>query len=364
MSDLQISLLIIGAVVIGGVYLFNWFQERQLRRKLERAFDGEREDVLLKDEPPREVKREPQIREAPAPAAAPPPVETPAPRAAGSDDAASLPVPGFDETIDFVATLDASGPLPSSVVDELLGKIAACGKPCHSAGFNVSTRAWEALERNAGDVYSRLRLALQLANRGGPVNAAQLGAFCDAVRIASERAGGHASWPNSDAALALARELDGMCAELDVAIGINIVAREGESFSGTRIRAHAEAAGFKLEPSGVFHYRDERRETLFTLDNHEPAPFLPEQIKSIQTRGVTLLLDVPRVANGTAVLQRMFEIGKGLALALGGRMVDDNRAFLNETGMDKIAQQLMAIQEAMQARGVSAGSARALRLFS
>ena len=35
MSDLQVSLLIIGAIVVGGVTAFNWFQQWRLRRKLE-----------------------------------------------------------------------------------------------------------------------------------------------------------------------------------------------------------------------------------------------------------------------------------------------------------------------------------------
>ncbi len=361
MSDLQISLLIIGAVVIGGVYLFNWFQERRLRRKLEQAFDSEHDDVLLGTAAPGEVKVEPQMRDAAAAGA-----ETAARGAPVRQSHEAVPPPalGFDDTIDFVAAIDADAPISSAVVDELLGRIVACGKPCHGAGFSASTGEWEALERNAGSAYTRLRCALQLANRGGPVNAAQLAAFCDSVRIAAERAGARASCPDTDLALAAARDLDGFCADVDVAIGINIVARDGGSFNGTMIRAHAEAAGFKLEPGGVFHYRNDQRQTLFTLDNHEPAPFLPEQIKSLNTHGVTLLLDVPRVADGIAVLQRMFEVGKGLALALGGRMVDDNRVPLNDASMTKITRQLAAIQETMQSRGISAGSGRALRLFS
>jgi len=359
MSDLQISLLIIGAVVIGGVYLFNWFQERQLRRKLEQAFDGERDDVLLTAAAPGGARVEPQMRDAGVAGA-----EAAARATVGKSPELAAPAPGFDEIIDFVAAIDADAPIASAVVDELLGKIAACGKPCRGAGFNQSTGVWEALERNAGSTFARLCLALQMANRGGPVNAAQLAAFCDAVRIAAERADARATCPDTGAALAAARELDAFCAEVDVAIGINIVAKEGESFNGTRIRAHAEAAGFKLEPGGVFQYRNDERETLFTLDNHDPAPFLPEQIKGLHTHGVTLLLDVPRVADGVAVLQRMFEVGKGLALALGGRMVDDNRVPLNDAGMTKITRQLAAIQETMQSRGVSAGSERALRLFT
>ena len=59
MSDLQVSLLVIGAVVVGAVYLFNWTQERRLRQRLERAFGTEHDDVLLRPAP---VAAEPDQR--------------------------------------------------------------------------------------------------------------------------------------------------------------------------------------------------------------------------------------------------------------------------------------------------------------
>jgi FtsZ-interacting cell division protein ZipA len=218
--------------------------------------------------------------------------------------------------------------------------------------------------RGAGARYARLRAGLQIVNRAGPVNAAQLAAFCDAVRHCAERIPATLQCPNAQAALKGARELDAFCAEVDVAVGVNIVAAEGEPFAGTRIRAAAEAAGFKLEPDGVFHFRGDGRQTLFTLDNHEPAPFLPENIKSLATGGVTLLLDVPRVANGSGALERMLEVAGNLAAALGGRLVDDNRVTLSEAGVSRIKEQLGSIQAVMSARGVPAGGTRALRLFS
>src|SRR3970282_787449 len=48
MSALQWSLLVIGAVVIGAVYLYNWLQERNLQRRLQQAFGNGHDDVLLK----------------------------------------------------------------------------------------------------------------------------------------------------------------------------------------------------------------------------------------------------------------------------------------------------------------------------
>ena len=47
MSDLQLSLLVIGAVVVGAVYLYNWMQERRFRRRIQQAF-ASHDDVLLR----------------------------------------------------------------------------------------------------------------------------------------------------------------------------------------------------------------------------------------------------------------------------------------------------------------------------
>jgi len=370
MSDLQVSLLVIGAVVVGAVYLFNWTQERRLRQRLERAFGTEHDDVLLRPapvaaEPDQRVEplmqpqeRQPEaIAESAAQGATGADVQTPEPSAAQPVAAC------FDEKIYFIAYLDAVAPISDSVMGELLNRIVACGKPVCAAGFNAETGLWEDLGQ-IGSSYARLCLALQLVNRGGPVSPAQLAAFCEAVGNCADKISASVTLADTQEALARARELDSFCAEVDVAIGINIVAPAGVQFAGTRIRALAEAAGFKLEPEGVFHYRDDARRTLFTLDNHEPAPFIPEQIKSLATGGITLLLDVPRVADGRGVLDRMVEIAKNLAQLLGGRLVDDNRVALNDAGIVKIRQQLSSIHDAMEKQDIRAGGERALRLFS
>ena len=360
MSDLQLSLLVIGAVVVGAVYLYNWFQERSFYHRLRRAFGGVHDDVLMTggaESASADGRLEPQLATA---APAPRHDDSQAPAAA---HAAAAP-PGTDSVLDFVAELRADAPIADAAIGELLHRIGACGKPSRAAGFNPRSGAWEELARGAAARYTRLRLALQLVNRAGPVNAAQLAGFCDAVKSGAERIRAQASCPDTQAALQAARELDAFCADVDVAVGVNVIAGDSGAFSGTKIRALAEAAGFKLEPDGVFHYRDEQRQTLFTLDNHEPAPFLPEQIRSLATRGITLLLDVPRVANGTKALERMLDIALSFAHALGGKLVDDNRVALSEAGVARIGEQLRSIHAAMEARGIPAGSARALRLFS
>lgn len=366
MSDLQISLLIIGAVVVGGVYLFNWAQERKFRRKLGQAFEVEREDVLLGTVAKSGARVEPQVAWADTPAgpdsATTSDVEerTPASFPAGMPS----PPPPFDPDIDYVAVIESAAPISETAIGELLNRIAACGKPCRAAGLRAQSGEWEELARTGGNRYLKVALALQLVNRTGPVNAAQLAMFGDAIRNCAGKISAVANCPDTHAALNAARELDEFCAEVDVAIGVNIVAGEGQTFPGARIRALAEAAGFKLEPDGLFHFCNEQRQSLFTLDNHEPAPFLPEQINRLSTNGITLLLDVPRVADGPVALDRMLDVGRGLAQALGGRLVDDNRAALNEAGIARIREQLGEICSKMEASGITAGGTRALRLFS
>jgi len=369
MSDLQLSLAVIGALVVGAVYLYNWVQERRLRRRLGEAFGATPEDVLLKsgiDSVLADGRLEPQLEAAPGPAPGARHEDDERSHAAAAAGAARATpaAAGFDAVLDYVAEIESEAPIADAVIGELLSKIAACGKPARGAGFNPESGEWEDLARGAGGRYTKLKLALQLVNRSGPVNPAQLAMFCDAVKGGADKIPAAANCPDAQPALKAARDLDAFCSGVDVAVGVNIVAEEGASFSGTKIRGLAEAAGFKLEPDGVFHYRDERRQTLFTLDNHEPAPFLPESIKNLTTRGVTLLLDVPRVADGIAVLERMLEIAHSLGAALGGRLVDDNRVALSEAGISRIREQLRSLHAAMEMHGITAGSARALRLFS
>jgi hypothetical protein len=358
MSDLQLSLLVIGAVVVGAVYLYNWLQERSLQRRLQQAFGNAHDDVLIRagvESALADGRLEPQLV----------PAEPARGKETAVDETAAAPAAaGFDALLDYVAEVNSATPISGALMGELSSKIASCGKPARMTGFEPRSGAWEDAARDGGGRYTRLRLGLQLVNRAGAVKPAQLANFCDAVRQCADRAPAEAVCPDTHESLKVARELDAFCANVDIAIGVNVIAQEGGTFAGTRIRALAESAGFKLAPDGVFHYRNEQRQTLFTLDNHEPAPFLPESIKGISTHGITLLLDVPRVAHGVEALELMLQIAGSLATALGGRVVDDNRTALSEAGTARIKEQLRSIHAAMAKRGVPAGGARALRLFS
>jgi FtsZ-interacting cell division protein ZipA len=191
-----------------------------------------------------------------------------------------------------------------------------------------------------------------------------LTAFRDAVLQWAERGGAETKCPDVAAAHAKAAQLDRFCTDVDIAIGLSVVTTDGNPFSGTKIRGLAESAGLVLESDGVFYARGERGEMRFRLDNHEPKPFVPEQMKSLSTRGVTFLLDVPRAAGALQAFDAMLDMARSFASALNGTLVDDNRAALSDDAIAKIRSHLQGIIATMEAGQIAPGGTRALRLFS
>ena len=354
MSDLQIGLLGIGACVVAGVYAFNVWQERQFRRRSAQAFEREHADVLMPapDEPAARI--EPTLDTAPAAAPAfKPPV------------ARARTAVTVDPVIDYVVEVELAAPSASAGLhEELSGMAAQWNKPVLVAGYDAATGVWQPAGMDRGAEHAQLRFAVQMSNRAGCIEQEQLSAFRDAVQQWAQARGSKIKCLDIDLAHAMAVQLDRFCADVDIAIGINVVTRDDTPFSGTKIRALAEAGGLKLEGDGVFYLRGDSGNTLYTLDNHEPMPFMPEQMKTLTTGGVTFLLDVPRVADALREFEGMLASARGFAATLGGTLVDDNRAALTDEAIAKIRRQLTGILATMEAGQIAAGGARALRLFS
>lgn len=351
MSDLQISLLIIGAVVVAGVYLFNLWQERRFRQRTEQAFAREHPDVLLADETPAAQQRvEPTING-----------EVQAAEPADNRPAASAAM-AIDPVIDYVVEVNLAGPVDGGGLrEELCALMAESGKPVLAEGHDAACGGWM---EAGGNTFNRLRFGLQISNRAGCVTQNHLAAFRDAVvRWAAARHGKVES-PDIEATHAMAVQLDRFCADVDIAIGINVVTGDGNPFTGSRIRALAEKSALRLDPDGVFYARSTEGEVLFTLDNHEPMPFVPEQMRALTTRGLTFLLDVPRVTTALAAFDAMLAAARTFAAELDGTLVDDNRAPLSDAAIAAIRKQLEGILVKMEAGHIAAGGVRALRLFA
>jgi ZipA, C-terminal FtsZ-binding domain len=368
MSDLQLGLLAIGVAVVAGVIAYNRWHEARVRRRTEGAFATRHEDALLRGgaaggdaTPP---ARGPAIEPAQVDRAIEHTLVVDVPPAPQHEAAAPLAAAGLDPAVDYIVELDC----PRSVSGADLARHAEAlldeglVRPVHWEGYDEARTLWRPVAPDGR--YARLRVGIQLTNRAGPVSEDDLLAFCGDVREVALAIAAQAAFPDTDEALALAQDLDRFCSAVDVQIGLSVIGSESHAFPGSKLRSIAESAGMKIGRDGRFHREAEDGSELFSLSNLEPMPFHAETIKTLQTRGVTALFDVPRVSASPSAFRRFIDFAHQLEQALGGVLVDDNRKPIGQAALEAIGQQLESIHRTMAARGIPAGGPLALRLFS
>lgn len=403
MTELQMGLIGLGATAVVGVFAYNKWQEYRQRKIAEALLKPQHEDVLLGDGPKvapavrnepefgtespvvTTERREPMLAdegvageasdadalerhpEEEAPAMPVEPVFAVSPEA--EVEPHELPaglVPGslLDPRLEFIATMELVDAVPGAqIVHAQYATLQHLGKPVHWVAFNERTREWERIAPDSEVPVRRLRVGLQLVDRTGPVSDADFATFTEAMHDLADQLLAVADMPPSQF-LEQAAEVDRFCAAVDLEIGVNLVSR-ATPFSGTKIRALAEAAGMELGDDGVFVRRDDEGRSQFTLQNFETTRFSRDSMLNLSTHALTFVLDVPRVAHGERVFQQMVELAKRFAETLQGTLVDDNRQPLNDVQLDHIRREFIGKPQAtMASYGIPAGSAQALRLFS
>lgn len=385
MSDLHLSLMVFGLLVIVGVVAYNWIQEQKFRKIAQQRFQAPREDVLMANREPMpvtqgprtetldDVRIEPSLKqnymEEPVADVAPevepeapvaPPMKTMPPVTRKQDS--EYPAP-LDSAIEYIVRLDFSEPVQAAAIQSALGEVEFA-KPVQWLVHNA-TGQWELLN-NARERLETVTLygGMQLADRAGAVIGEDLNAFTQHVQQVGEMLSAVVQLPERQNALEIANKLDEFCADVDILVGVNVIALEQTTFLGTKIRALAEAGGFSLASDGTYQYCDDHGAVLYSLSNQESASFNSDAIKNLTTHGLTLLFDVPRVPSGLRAFEHMILFARQLTDSLRGMMVDDNLRPLSDEGVSKIKQQLSMIYGKMDKNGVPAGSARAQRLFS
>ena len=213
-----------------------------------------------------------------------------------------------DERVDYVIELKFARPIAEAVVLEGWRPIEQ----------RFARRVL--LAASGGGVW---RAGLQLVSRAGVVSDAELIEFRSAVETLGAKLGATLSAPEMRHALEAARELDRACADSDIQVALHVI---GENVN----------------------------------------PELGEQPFQVVRRedGVTLVLDVALTLDLNRSYEAMARIGRTLASAHGGRLVDDRGNALDERSLAAIGAQLEAVRQILAGRGIETGSPLALRLFS
>ena len=413
MDKLQLSLIGLGSLGLIGLFGYNKWQESRARRHAENVFGAEHRDVLL-DEAGAELVAFPaegegriEPGERIEPMEAPPPSrweDTDAPsvgratlnptvlRSAMGETSGSavaevaaeavvldeaVPVepvsvavvaPSLprevNDHVDCVLRFEPDSPVSAS--DVMTAYAEHWPQPVAGLrwyGLPVGAGGWRVLTAGSHGQFSAVVTAVQLASRAGAIAEEVLEQFLDGAARFADQIDCVVALPDSRLVSHQAAELDRFCASVDVMIGVNVLAHE-QPFHGTKIRGLAEAAGMKLGADGVYRAFDEDGSELFGLATLENTAFSADNLRTLQTRGLTLTLDVPRAAHGKQAFERMLSLARQLAEALKGRVVDDNQAPLADAALALIREQIVKFQKQMAERSIPPGSAVALRVFA
>jgi len=408
MTSLQLGLIAAGALLVGGVIAYNWFQERRVRRRIREAFaphaggaDAARNSAL----PAATAARiEPSLPPTRAGNAVPenarrasgegdgrdddgyePPLEIHAriasemaadkftPPAALRPDGASaigsaraspnerMP-PQPDRDIECIVTLQPTRPIAAGAL--AAGLHARLGRPLRWFGRRGPDLPWQLLKSDTVGEYSEIAACLLLANRGGAATVPLLETFVRAVTDLAASLPAALLAPDIAAEAARAEALDRICADLDVQIGITVLKTDGAMIQGTRLRGIAEAAGFRLVEGGRFDWvQEETGAVLYALQNYRSEPFTADTLRVTSTPGAVFLLDVPRVAEPIRVYDQMRLAAKRMAQTLGATLVDDNRRALDDAALNAIRDQVRSTAAALREVHIEPGSPRAQALF-
>jgi len=340
MSELQLGLLIVGALAVSGVIFYNRRQERRIRRKAEQAFGSRHADVLLA--PDALPRREPSL-------VAPPMPRDDASSVAGDED---LP----DDRLDYVIELSAGSPVPAVVILEQWKSLERRFARRALLAWQDADGRWRRASAGASGSRARWRAALQLVSRGGVAGEAELVEFRSEIETLAARTGASASAPEMRQALEAARALDRACVDADIQVAIHVVGADTAVFAADDVRRALEAEGVAFEDAGRWTRYDASGRALYSV--------MADLDSAGGVSGLTVTMDVPRTPELRRSYESMVLLTRGLASTLGGTLRDDNGQILDERALSAIGAQLEPVGQDLERQGFPPGGALALRLFS
>lgn len=379
MSDLHWALVGLSVVAIVGVWFYNLWQERKFRKATDDLFKatgadasvgpdtGARTDAPVFNDAAGNYSRvEPQVAAHGVDRSADSSVDA----TAGVVDGASAETfnqyaPWADPAADCVVRFDvASGVAAPAIWAAQSTWSTQLSKPLRYLARQKYDDPWQLVLANDSGSYSQWLAALQLADRQGAVTDRELLVLFDGLTQLVTQLDTVVDLPSRTETLLRARQLDDFCAGVDVQFSLHVVDAQGGSFAGKKLRGVCEAAGLVLQADGSFHAADVNGATEYVVKNSGAEMFTLDNLRSLVTSGLTLTLDVPRVADGIGAFDRMVGTARQLERGLGGKLVDAQRAALADELILGVRTKIGELQNVMQGADMRPGGPLAAKLFS
>lgn len=352
MSPLQIGLIIMGVVLLVGVWGYHRWQARRLAPR--RSATPAAHPTSAQPAPER---LEPTLDG-----------EGAAPGDRPAQGGAPVPAPAvLSPRLDALVPLRLDKPVSGeAVLQSLPGSRRIGSKPFFVEGLPedaVDAEAWE--QPRPGQRYRALRAGVQLANRAGALNEIEYSEFVQKLAAWAEHLLAAPDFPDMMTVVQRARELDRFAASHDAQLVFTIRARRA-AWSPDYVMQHAARAGFLpgALPGRMVLPSGQPGGTPVLVLQFETQAALADDPELAVLREVRLTLEVPHVPREERPYQRLRELADRLAAAMDGTVTDDAGQALDPEALDRIGGELEVLYEALQAHEVPAGSAEARRLFS
>ena len=345
MLDMKLStaLAVVAVVVLLGLALHGWWQQRRVRPR------GAPEGVLPAE------RVEPSMGDGEAAA------ETPALRVAPKR------LPRLDALIDAIVPLALDAPISGDMALQHLPPTRRAGnKPFYIEGLDSESGEWEVLA--AGRRYGELQAGVQLANRSGALNEIEYSEFVQKLQAFADAVGATPEPPDMLEVVARARELDSMTSPLDAQLTVTLRAN-GVAWSVAFVQQVAARHG--LLPGAVpgrlvLPSPEEAAPPLLVLavDAQAALAALGESPQAAAVRECTLTLDVPQTPASAEPFPMWHTLGNKLADDLDATAIDDDGQPVTLHAFAAIGKELDGLYQKLEALDLAAGSAAARRLFS
>ncbi len=347
MSSLQISLAVVGGLVLAGVVAHSAWTSRRNAPRQAQPDNRQPEDPVFPVEPVLDGER----------------------RDPGFDGPLSpLPhpekKPGLDALIDVLAPIALDGLVSGDAALAAMPPTRRAGsKPFAIEGLNDGSGLWEMPV--AGQRYRAFQAGVQLANRMGPLNEIEYSEFVMKAQGFADAVNGAPDFPEMIEEVARGRELDQFAGDHDAQLGFTLRARSA-AWSPGYVQQNAARLGFV---PGVIPGRMVLPASVAGMPSILGLSFdsqaaLSEDPDQSAIREVTLSLDVPQVNRSEQPFVRMREAAIALAASMDGLITDDNGQLIRADSLDGIGAELEQLYDTLEARDLAAGSPQARRLFS
>jgi cell division protein ZipA len=300
MSELRWILLVAGAVLLVGIYL--WGRRSERRSATPETARAARNDALRSASPRNEAS---VAEDRPSPAA--------------PDAAAMTPVPGSESAEDATA---AAEPRPAG---SRRRESVARREPTLGAGLDAEPEP--ARFADAGD---RAPAAPASAR---PRPEPQFESDRPEAAEAAPPAAGGAGGPRQKI------------------VALRVTAPLPTRFSGVQLLEALEAEGMEFGRFDIFHKLDEQGRPLFSLANLlEPGTFDMGTIREGAFPGIAVFAVVPGPLPAVQLFDRMLAVARSLAARLGGSLQDERGAWLSAQRAAGLRDELAALERELADR--------------